>query len=206
MSHKYHELTVMTHARSLSDELVLIQIDLGKVFAYFQQRQDECFAFINRNCLSPAFASQTSSVGSARLFSSQLGIIVNDATPDGHFFWFKKLYAFYQESKNKEVLLEKAIEFILKPHIQQLHDSYTRIHRLYLSLMLGNGDIIKYLLKNRGIALNKINFFTKSMPETLIDMAIQLGDARVCPTSISPLDLSPVVDEPEASSSKILVK
>lgn len=176
MAHKYLEISVITHAKSLSDEIVPIKLNLGKILKYYQDRQEECFALINAFCISHSF----NGVGSASLFKNELSIIVHDATPDSPFFWFKRLYSFYQDPDNKNALLEKAIEYVLKPHIQQLYDSWTSIHKLYISLIISTDPVVKNLLDNEGKIFKKITTFTESMPKILLDLALKFGDPKMC--------------------------
>lgn len=151
------------------------KVDLAKVLLHFENSELAMLNFASVNYQNSSIHLDSSNIGGGRFFSKQLNPIVTNATPDGYYYWFKKLYEFYQISTNKDVVLESAIQQVTKPHVQALETSFAKTQKLYFSKMMTMVPIVNKLLSLMSIFLKKSAHLTKQMPLELIFIAKKLG-------------------------------
>lgn len=172
----YQSLTITTlQSTKSSNTKIIIPLDLAKILNYFENRQQESLHFASINYQNPSIRPESCLIGGGRFFAKQLSLVVNDATPNSHFYWFKKLYDFYQNPQNKTVLLEDAIQRVLAPHIAQLEKTFGKYHQIYISIMLTKGDFVDKIISQRNKFSKQLTFFKQEMPAQLMVQALTLG-------------------------------
>lgn len=152
-----------------------LKIDLTKIIAHFENLERKNLRYCSVNYFNPSLRPNDMIIGGGRFFSSQLNLVVHNASPDSHFYWFKKINDFYQVDSNKDVIFDDAIKQVITPHVQRLQTSYRNIRALYTSMMFNNNPLSREFLNQINVSLEKIDFLTKVLPEELKIIAKKLG-------------------------------
>lgn len=155
------------------------QIELAAILAFFESIQKDHLDFARRYYFNPRVIQEPDAKSKYLFFGSPISFIVQQAKPNGHFYWFKKIYAYYQLPSNKDVYLDVAIQELLNSHIQPMEKAHAKIQALCSSQKPDGSPLVKKLEKDQNTLFKKLEHLRKKMPHELMHLAKNLGTKKI---------------------------